>query len=59
LDKIVLRAVDKASSHEVLERFRVINNLPGAQSAVATIAQVATALGYTRIEIGWEATGML
>jgi hypothetical protein len=25
----------------------------------ATIAQAATDLGYTRIEIGWEATGML
>jgi len=59
LDKIVLRAVDKLDGHEVIERFRVTNNLPGAQSAAATIAEVATQLGYTRIEIGWEATGML
>jgi transposase len=58
-DEIVLRAVDKAQGHEVLQRFRVTNNLPGAQSAAATIAQVATELGYSRIEIGWEATGML
>lgn len=58
-DEIVLRAVDKAQGHEVLERFRVTNNLPGAQSAAATIAQVAADLCYTRIEIGWEATGML
>lgn len=59
LDDIVLRAVDKASGHEVIERFRVTNNLPGAQSAAATIAQVATRLGYTSIEIGCEASGML
>lgn len=59
LDKIVLRAVDKALGHEVFQRFRVTNNLPGAQAAAATIAQTATDLGYTRIEIGWEATGML
>jgi transposase len=58
-DEIVLRAVDKAQGHEVLDRFRVTNNLPGAQSAAATLAQVAAEQGYTRIEIGWEATGML
>jgi len=59
LDEIVLRAVDKALGHEVLERFRVTNNLPGAQRAAATLAHSATQQGYTRIEIGWEATGML
>ena len=59
LDRITLRAVDKSDGHEVIQRFRVTNNLPGARSAVATIAQVATQLGYTRIQIGWEATGML
>jgi transposase len=59
LDKIVLRAVDKTLGHEVLERFRVTNNLPGAQLAVAAIAQTAMDLGYARIEIGWESTGML
>jgi len=59
LDEIVLRAVDKAMGHEVLGTFRVTNNLPGAQSMVATIAQAATERGYRRIEIGWEATGML
>ena len=59
LDEIVLRAVDKALGHEVVERFRVTNNLPGAQLAAATIAEAATELGYTRIEIGCEATGML
>ena len=56
---IVLRGVDKASSHEVVERFRVSNSLTGAQSAVATIAAAATKLRYGRIAIGWEATGML
>jgi transposase len=59
LDEIVLRAVDKALGHEVLRRFRVTNNLPGAQRAAATIAQTAMDLHYTRIEIGWESTGML
>ena len=53
-DEIVLRAVDKAEGHEVLERFRVTNNLPSAQSFATTITQVAADLGYTRIEIGWE-----
>jgi hypothetical protein len=59
LDDIVLRAVDKFSGHEVLEPFSVTNNWPGAQSAAATIAKTAAQLGYTDIEIGWEATGML
>ena len=59
LDEIVLCAVDKANGHQVTDRFRVTNNLPGAQAAATTIAQLATDLGYTRIEIGWEATGML
>jgi transposase len=59
LDKITLCVVDKANGHEVTERFRVTNNLPGAQAAATTIAQLARGLGCTRIEIGWEATGML
>jgi len=59
LDEIVLCAVDKADGHQVTDRFRVTNNLPGAQTAAATLAQLATDLGYTRIEIAWEATGML
>jgi hypothetical protein len=42
LDKITLCVVDKADGHEVVKRFRVTNNLPGAQAAVATIAEVAT-----------------
>jgi len=53
-----LRAVDQASGHEVLERFRVTNNRPGAQVAATTIVQAATHGGYSRIEIGWEATGL-
>jgi transposase len=59
LDEIVLCAVDKAENHEVCERFRVTNNLPGAQAAATAIAAIAESLGYSRIEIGWEATGML
>ena len=59
LDEVVLCAVDQADSHEVTDRFRVTNNLPGAQAAATTIAQLATDLGYTHIEIAWEATGML
>ena len=58
-DDIVLRAVDKLSGHEVIESFSVANNVPGAQSALTTIARVAAQMGYTRIDIGWEATGML
>jgi len=59
LDKIQLCVVDKTDGHEVIERFRVTNNLPGAQTAATAIAEIATHLGCTRIEIGWEATGML
>jgi transposase len=58
-DDIALHLVDKADGHEVSAGFRVTHNLPGAQAAVATITAVATRLGYTRIEIAWEATGML
>ena len=59
LDEIVLCVVDKADGHEVIEHFRVTNNLPGAQAAATAIAEIATHLGCTHIEIGWEATGML
>ena len=44
LDEIVLCAVDKAESHEVCERFRVTNNLPGAQAAATAIAAIAESL---------------
>ena len=53
LDKITLRVVDKADGHEVTERFRVTKNLPGAQAAAVTIAQLARRLGHTRIQIAW------
>ena len=59
LDKLVLRAIDKAEGHEVLERFRVTNNLPGSQAAITMLADTAARLGYTRLEVGWEATGLL
>jgi transposase len=59
LKEITLRAVDKLTSDEVIAPFNVANNLPGAQSATSRLAEVATGLGYTRIEIGYEATGML
>ena len=59
LDEIVLCAVDKADGRQVADRFRVTNNLPGAQAAATAFAELATRLGFTRVEIGWEATGML
>lgn len=59
LKDIVLRAVDQGDGHEVIGSLSVTNNLPGAQSAAATIARTATRLGYRRVEIGYEATGML
>ena len=59
LDKIELCVVDKTDGHEVIERFHVTNNLPGAQAAATAIAEIATHLGCIRVEIGWEATGML
>jgi len=57
LKEITLRAVDKLTGDEVIAPFSVANNLPGAQAAAARMADVATQLGYTRIEIGCEATG--
>jgi transposase len=59
LKEITLRAVDKLTSDEVIAPFNVANNLPGAQSATSRLADIATRLGYTRIQIGYEATGML
>jgi len=59
LKEITLRAVDKLTSDEVIAPFNVANNLPGAQSVASRLAEVATRLGYTHIEIGYEATGML
>jgi transposase len=59
MKNLVLRAVDKLSGDEVIPPFSVTNNLPGAQSAAAAIAEQAAQMGYLRIEIGYEATGML
>lgn len=59
LKDIVLRGIDQASGQEVLDRLRVPNNRPGAETAVRAITDTATELGYTHLEIGWEATGML
>jgi transposase len=59
LQEITLRAVDKLTCDEVIAPFNVANNLPGAQSAASRLVQVASQLGYTHIEIGYEATGML
>jgi transposase len=59
LDEIVLCVVDQAAGHEVVPRFRVTNNLPGAEAAAAALAHAANDGGYTHLQIGWEATGML
>ena len=59
LKEIVLRAVDKLTSDEVIAPFRVTNNLPGAEAAAAHLVEVATDLNYPCIQIGYEATGML
>ena len=59
LKEIVLRAVDKLTSDEVIAPFRVTNNLPGAQAAATQLVEVATRLNYPCIQIGYEATGML
>ena len=59
LDEIVLCAVDQADGHEVIPRLRVTNNLPGAEAAAAALAEAASSGGYTHLQIGWEATGML
>ncbi len=45
LDEIVLCVVDKADGHEVIERFRVTNNLPGAQAAATAIAETRHTFG--------------
>ena len=58
LDDIVLRAVDKADGHEVIQRFHVTNNLPGAEAAAAAISLTASQAGYSVLQFGWEATGM-
>jgi len=59
LKDIVLRAVDKVTGEEVIAPSKVTNNLPGARTSALRIASVAERLGYTRIEIGYEATGLL
>ena len=59
LKEIVLRAVDKLTSAEVIAPFRVTNNLPGAEAAATQLVEIATSRQYTCIQIGYEATGML
>jgi transposase len=59
LNEIVLRAVDKLTSAEVIAPFRVTNNLPGAEAAATQLVEIATSRQYTCIQIGYEATGML
>jgi hypothetical protein len=58
-DVHTLRAVDELIGDEVIAPFNVADSLPGAQFAVSRLAEVVTQLGYSRIEIGYEATGML
>ncbi|NLE45979.1 MAG: IS110 family transposase [Chloroflexi bacterium] len=59
LKEITLRTVDKLTSVEVIAPFNVTNNLPGAQAAASRLAAVAAHWGYTDIQLGFEATGML
>ena len=59
IDDVKSRLVDRADGHEVSEPIRVTNNLPGPQAVTTVVAELASRLGYPRIEIAWEVTGML
>jgi transposase len=59
LDAIVLRLLDKQTEREVHPRLRVPNNRPGADQLVSTLTTYLTEQGYTHLELGWEATGLL
>lgn len=59
LDTITLRLLDKQTEREVHPRLRVPNNRPGADQLITTLAAFLTQQGYTHLELGWEATGLL
>jgi hypothetical protein len=55
----VLRFVDKHTEAEVRARLSVPNNRPGAEQLIATLVETLQTHGYTHLELGWEATGLL
>lgn len=59
LDAIVLRVLDKQTEREVHPRLRVPNNRPGADQLILTLSTFLMEQGYTHLELGWEATGLL
>jgi hypothetical protein len=58
-DQVVLRFLDKQAEAEVHPRLRVSNNRPGADQFLATLTQILGEHHYMRLELGWEATGLL
>jgi transposase len=59
LDTITLRLLDKQTEREVHPRLRVPNNRPGADQLIVTLSTFLMEQGYTHLELGWEATGLL
>jgi hypothetical protein len=58
-DNVVLRFVDKHTEAEVRARLSVPNNRPGAEQLIATLVETLQTHGYTHLELGREATGLL
>jgi transposase len=58
-DQIVLRFVDKQTEAEVQPRLTIPNNRPGADQLLTVLTRLLTEHGYTQLQLGWEATGLL
>ena len=58
-DELHLHAADKTDGQQVGKRLTVKNNRPGADQAIAYLVQLLTQHGYTQLEFGLEATGLV
>jgi transposase len=58
-DQIVLRFVDKLTEAEVQPRLTIPNNRPGADHLLSVLTRLLSEHGYTQLQLGWEATGLL
>jgi hypothetical protein len=56
---VVLPFLDKVAEAELRPPLRVPNNRTGADHLITVLSQTLCAHGYTRLELGWEATGLL
>jgi hypothetical protein len=58
-NEIQPRLLDLADGHEVGPTINLNNYLPGTNRAIATLVHLMTQQGYGRLDLAFEATGLL